>query len=76
MVTNLEQLKYPIGKFVCPAVITAEDLNNWIGSIAAFPLKLKNETKGLDQSELQQTYRPNGWNIAQVSTSLRGFTYE
>lgn len=26
MVTNLEQLKYPIGKFVCPAVITAEDL--------------------------------------------------
>lgn len=66
MVTNLEELKYPIGKFVHPEVVTSADLNNWIKIMEEFPAKLNNEVVGLDELDLQKRYRPDGWTIAQV----------
>ena len=66
METRLEKLKYPIGKFVCPAKITFQDINNWIEIIEEFPAKLKKEVVGLYELDLQKRYRPEGWTIAQV----------
>ena len=66
MEINLEKLRYPNGKFVCPAKIVSEDINNWIEIIEEFPSKLKNQVEELSNTDLQRTYRPNGWTIAQV----------
>jgi len=66
MEINLEKLRYPIGKFVCPAEITTSVILNWIEIIEEFPSKLKNQVEELSNADLQKTYRPNGWTIAQV----------
>ena len=40
---NLEDLKYPIGKFEKPAIISRELIEKWIDAIATFPSRLKKE---------------------------------
>ncbi|MDO5608135.1 MAG: putative metal-dependent hydrolase [Capnocytophaga sp.] len=66
MEQNIEKLKYPIGKFASPENIGKEQLEDWIKTIEEFPSKLKDEVKNLNDNELEKTYRPNGWTIAQV----------
>lgn len=66
MEINMEKLKYPIGKFLCPTEIKTTDINNWIDVINEFPSKLKNQVDELSDADLQNTYRPNGWTIAQL----------
>lgn len=63
---NLEQLKYPIGKFQKPITITEKTLAQWIADIAEFPSKLKNEVSKLTDGELDRPYRRGGWTIRQV----------
>lgn len=62
----LEKLRYPIGKFVKPEVITSEILAKALQTIAAFPDKLKTEVSHLSEAQLETPYRPNGWTIRQV----------
>lgn len=40
---TIAQLKYPIGKFNKPTVITKDILNKWIYDISTFPNRLLNE---------------------------------
>lgn len=61
-----EQLKYPIGKFEEPEIITPGILSKWIEEISAFPAKLKAEVSHLTEQQLESTYRPEGWTIRQV----------
>jgi len=63
---NLENLKFPIGKFLEPEIITTEQLKNWIEVIKHFPERLKSAISGLNEEQLQKQYRPNGWTIKQV----------
>jgi len=63
---TLEKLKYPIGKFQKPAAYTLELVDNWIGTIEAFPLKLNKEVENLNNEQLDTAYRPDGWTIRQV----------
>jgi hypothetical protein len=63
---TLEQLKYPIGKFEKPEIITESILSEWISEIAAFPANLKAEVSHLDDGQLDSVYRPEGWTIRQV----------
>jgi len=63
---QLEALKYPIGKFVVPEVITSEIISEWINTIEGFPNKTITLTENLSVEELNFLYRPNGWNIKQV----------
>lgn len=63
---NIEQLKFPIGKFEKPDLITKQMLNNWISDISSFPERIKNEVCGLTDVQLDTKYRPNGWTIRQV----------
>ena len=57
---NLEQLKYPIGKFTKPVVISNDLLQTWITDIDGFSDKLKSITKNLSVEQLNCTYRPGG----------------
>lgn len=63
---TLEKLKYPIGKFNVPETITPELLNECIGVIETFPVKLKQEVEKLTDEQLDTPYRPDGWTIRQV----------
>ena len=64
--TELEQLKYPIGQFECPANISKEHLDDWIKTLEDFPTNLANLVDGLSDEQLDTPYRPGGWTIRQV----------
>jgi hypothetical protein len=66
METNLNRLKYPIGEYFVPEVITPEMLAEYIQTISAFPQKLRREVQHLNDLQLDTTYRPGGWTIRQV----------
>jgi len=63
---TIEQLKYPIGKFDKPSVITEDILKEWISDISTFPKRLLREVINLTDEQLDTPYRPNGWTIRQV----------
>jgi hypothetical protein len=62
----LEKLKYPIGNFEGITSWTHDTIHKYILTIEAFPSKLKSEVESLSIETLQNKYRPDGWNIAQV----------
>ncbi len=62
----LEKLKYPIGKFSAPSVITNKEINEWISIIEKFPKNLENLVKNLSDQQLDTTYREGGWTLRQV----------
>lgn len=64
--TELEKLKFPIGKFQKPDFISESDLKTWISEIENFPVKIKKLTSTLSSEELNWIYRPQGWSIKQV----------
>ena len=64
--SELEKLKYPIGKFDCPNNITKEQIESWISILEHFPNRLENLIKNLSDSQLDAVYRPKGWTIRQV----------
>ncbi|ESU21892.1 metal-dependent hydrolase [Flavobacterium cauense R2A-7] len=63
---DIEKLKFPIGRFVCPPEISAKNLEYWKATLKAFPKELKAVTENLSVTELNWTYRPEGWKIKQV----------
>ena len=63
---NLEQLKYPVGKFSKPELITRELIDSAISDIENFPNLVKAEIQNLNEKDLQFRYRPEGWTISQV----------
>jgi len=63
---NLEALKFPIGKFLKPDLITKEIIVSAIFQIENFPTLVKTEIQNLDENDLQLKYRQNGWTISQV----------
>ena len=63
---ELEQLKYPIGKFKKPETITQEQLEEAIKILQIFPEQLKHLTYSLKEEILDSPYRPEGWTIRQL----------
>ncbi|WP_010228879.1 YfiT family bacillithiol transferase [Gillisia marina] len=63
---DLERLKYPIGKFSEPEIISDDDIKRWIADIEQFPNRLNKITPYLSDAELNYRYRPEGWTIQQV----------
>ncbi len=66
MNTTLENLKYPIGKYQKPEIISENDIKTWIETIKNFPFQIKNATQNLSAEQLNWIYRPDGWTIKQV----------
>lgn len=64
--SELQKLKYPIGEFVKPHIITKQQIENWISDIENFPASVEESVMYLDEKELNYIYRPDGWMIKQV----------
>ena len=63
---SFEELRYPIGTFVKPKIISKDLIQNWILDIESFPKNLNNLANDLKKEELNYKYRPKGWTIKQV----------
>lgn len=63
---TLETLRFPIGPFEKPTVITAALLQSYIAAIANFPCYLRSEVESLTPAQLDTPYREGGWTIRQV----------
>ncbi|MDP1727875.1 MAG: putative metal-dependent hydrolase [Bacteroidota bacterium] len=64
--TDLEKLKYPIGKYTKPENVTHEMIQDYISIIESFTQKITKEVMSLSNEQLQYTYRPGGWTIRQL----------
>ena len=58
--------RYPIGRFVAPEPITAEDLRFAILALAELPEQLREAVRALDDEQLNTPYREGGWTVRQV----------
>jgi hypothetical protein len=61
-----DALRYPVGRFVTPKTISAQDRKRFIDEIAAAPAALRAAVKGMSEAQLNKPYRPGGWTIRQV----------
>lgn len=64
--TDIEKLKYPIGKFEKRSEVTPKLLNEWITEISTFPSRMISEVINLTDEQLNTQYRPDGWTLRQV----------
>jgi len=63
---ELEKLKYPVGKFAIPKEYTTETRAECIEALKAMPEKLIATTKGMNEEQLAQPYREDGWCTRQI----------
>lgn len=63
---DIEKLKYPIGKYEAPEIITPVHINQWIKEIISYPQRLKQVLANISSEQLAQPYRPDGWTGLQV----------
>lgn len=64
--TDIEILRYPVGKFSAPTNISVENINQWISTLENLPQHVRTAVKGLDDAQLDTPYRQGGWTIRQV----------
>lgn len=64
--SELEKLRYPIGKFDSPEKYSTDLVNDWISILEHFPDSLKTLVENLSDSQLDTRYRAEGWTIRQV----------
>jgi uncharacterized glyoxalase superfamily protein PhnB/uncharacterized damage-inducible protein DinB len=62
----MDDLRFPVGKFVPPASYTPESRQACIRDIAALPAQVRAAVAGLTPDQLKHPYRDGGWSVAQV----------
>ena len=62
----MNDLRYPIGQFNPPSIISEKMLKQWINTIATFPSRFRNTVENLPEEILSTPYRPEGWTVRQV----------
>jgi hypothetical protein len=62
----MEQLQYPIGKFIRPAQIDPVQTDEWIQALETFPGRLQRLVEKLEVAQLETPYRPGGWTVRQL----------
>lgn len=63
---QMNELKFPIGKYTPVKDPSPALIDQWISEIGAFPSKVEMLTEGLSNDQLNWKYRPGGWTVAQV----------
>ncbi len=66
MEDNLEQLRYPIGRYKTPDGHTPELMKQWTDVLTALPSWMDVCIENLDEAQLHTPYRPGGWTVQQV----------
>jgi len=64
--TDLDDLRYPIGRFSAPATSMAGVRAAHIGTLRQLPERLRAATDGLNDAQLDTPYREGGWTVRQV----------
>jgi hypothetical protein len=64
--SDLDQLRYPIGKFTAPVMVNLEDISRWIQTIESLPAKMREAVRGMSDAQLDTPYREGGWTVRQV----------
>ncbi|KQT23275.1 hydrolase [Chryseobacterium sp. Leaf405] len=67
---DLEQKRFPIGKFEYPENICDIKLDEYIKVIKDFPGKLRNLIENFTDEQLDTQYREGGWTVRQVVNHL------
>lgn len=63
---ELEQLRYPIGRYEKPEHFDRSQLPEWLAVLRALPSWMDACIENLDEQQLHIPYRPGGWTIQQV----------
>jgi hypothetical protein len=63
---DLEELRYPIGRFAETVPFTAAGRKAAIEQLAALPAQARAAVAGLSDAQLDTPYRPEGWTVRQV----------
>ena len=66
MKSNIEKLKFPIGKYKAILEFNFSRTVEDIKTLESFANNLRNSVKGLDKTDFKKTYRKGGMNIAQI----------
>lgn len=66
----MENLQYPIGKFVYDANVTPQKRAACLHDIEALPRELRRAVSGLGAAQLDTPYRDGGWTVRQVAHHL------
>lgn len=64
--SNVENLRYPIGRFTPPATSTPELRAGHIQTLRLLPERLRAAVAGLNDAQLDTHYREGGWTLRQV----------
>jgi len=64
--TDLDDLRYPIGRFRAPATFSADDRAARIETLRRLPELLRAAVNGLDDRQLDTRYREGGWTVRQL----------
>src|SRR5579884_1149567 len=59
-------LRFPVGRFDPHPAISEQQRREWIAEIAAAPARFREAVSGLNDSQLDTPYRPEGWTVRQV----------
>ncbi|MFF2887296.1 YfiT family bacillithiol transferase [Paenibacillus sp. NPDC057967] len=65
-ISQVEDVRYPIGTFRFNGGIDAAQRKIWIDQIASLPEQLKEAVAGLSDEQLSTPYRDGGWTVRQV----------
>jgi hypothetical protein len=63
---EVDDLRYPIGKFRPPAENSTAARSAQIATLRQLPEKLRAAVKGLNDAQLDTPYRESGWTVRQV----------
>lgn len=64
--TQLQQLRYPLGSYQAPAIISRIQLTAWLKELKEFPARLEGLVSNLSKEQLDTQYRPGGWSVRQL----------
>lgn len=64
--SELERLRYPIGRFRPRAELSVEEVRACIADLAALPADFRAAVSDLPADRLDAPYRPGGWTVLQV----------
>src|SRR6266536_5350867 len=63
---NTMDLRYPVGRFAFEGIHDRKERQALIDQIAATPEEMRAAVAGLDDTQLDTPYRPEGWTVRQV----------
>lgn len=63
---SIDHLRYPIGLFQAPTIISRSYREDWMGQIESLPQRLTRLVASFSDEDWAECYRPSSWNARQV----------